>query len=351
MRKPRPLYRRPLSGFHSLEERRMLAGDVVGSVLNDTDGDGVGETVSVGTPVQLFADAGADGLFGAAETTAGPIESVMTDASGDYRFEDVATGDYFVRLGTLTGQIEINGAGTPTLVTVGDVNITVDDFTADNAFLVRRISAVDPVPISNSTTFDEPGGSVLGDEQDFFIEITDSGGEGGIEVTSGVGRTAGDVLNISSDVGFNGRVVTTWDGDDDDGDENAIGSFDTAQDLTQGGINDAFSFAITADDKPTASIILRVFNGANSFEKELVFDDIAGIDAGRTVVSMAFNDPDFAGADFAAVTALQLEVNFENPAADGLDADIELLGIVGDTAGPDFEVQNQMSLGDLVFLD
>lgn len=348
MRKPRPTFRRSLRSFDQLEDRRLLAGDVVGTVLNDTDGDGVGETASVGQPVVLYNDDGASvGVFDGTDTVR---DTVNTTAGGAYRFADVPTGDYFVQLGTLTNQIEINAPGTPLLLSVGDVNIVVDDFTADNSFTVRRLSAVDPLPISDSTTFDVVGGSVLGDEQDFFVEITDSDGEGDITVASGVGRLAGDVLNISSDVGFNGRVVSTWDGDDGDGDEAAVGSFTVAQDLTQAGANDAIAFAINADNKPTASITLRVFNGASSFERELLFSQIAGIGDGRTTVSVPFTD--FAGnPDFTAVTAVQLEVNFEDAAADGLDADIELLGIVGDTAGPDLEVQNVMSLGDLVFLD
>lgn len=349
MRNSRQPFRRSLNGFHALEERRLLAGDVVGAVTNDTDGDGVGETVSVGTPVLLFADAGADGLFSAAETNAGAADSVVTDASGNYRFTNVVTGDYFVVLGTLTNQIEINAAATPTLVSVSDVAITIDEFEG-----AQSVQASTAGPLMD----DDPDGTNAnaGGDRDLYAEITANNGPGLLEITSDF--LGGEILNIASTGDVSGIAQIVWDGTD--ASATVVDADGLSLDLSNGGANDAF--LINAASDQTVQLTVRMYSGVGNISEisqtlvgtdgavngdpdELITLDFAdflnGGLAGTTITGT--------GVDFSDVGAIEIE--FDSTGSAAFDAQLDVVGIIGDTDGPDFEVQNQMSLGDLVFLD
>ena len=66
-----------------------------GSVLQDTAGDGVGDSPIANTVITLYRDLDGDGILTAAEIAAQPsAPTTETDAAGDYAFTDVVAGDY-----------------------------------------------------------------------------------------------------------------------------------------------------------------------------------------------------------------------------------------------------------------
>lgn len=357
-RKPRPLVRRnPSVRFEALEGRRLLAGDVVGTVFNDTDGDGVGDMAIVGQPVLLYRDNG-NGTFSTATDTL--VTTVNTTSGGAYRFENVDADDYFVVLGTLTDQVQLLPSGSPALVTVSDINLAIDDFTAAQTLTPATLGS------PQSGTVDAVG--IAGGERDLFAEVT--AGAGDIEVESAFVNSAGrTVLSMAPGSGVNGRLILTWDGNDN----NATSLAQTlGLDLSQGGANTSFALNV-ATDKAFGTVLLRAYSGAGNFSTATVelnntdgganngtADDVDtdGIIDGTASERISIDFTSFVtslgtGASFSNVTALELEIDFSTVGVNenGLDAEIEVLGVIGDTPGPDFTVQNVMSLGNLVFLD
>lgn len=356
--------RRRVRFCEPLEHRRMLAtdlGQIAGTVLNDLDGDGAGDTAAVGQQLELFLDDG-DSTFDAGDASQG---TTTTDASGDYSFDNLVAGTYFVRINPTAGtQAESGGSVSSAIVfspaqAMGSTNITVDDFTATQDITATRTMA-DPGAVSNDDFVEDAG--ISGGEQDLFVEVT--AGIGDVRARSGFNNGSATVLNLESGSGVNGRVIVTYDGDDDDG--ATVNHASLSLDVLQGGINNAFALNLAAD-QTDGTLILRAYSGAGAVSEaviELTDVDGAGtpVDTDGTIdgdaaeaIRVAFADfaaTVGAGADFSALTALQLELDFTGAGENGLDAQIEVLGVVGfTTLTADFMVLDELSLGDQVFLD
>ncbi|MEQ8849359.1 SdrD B-like domain-containing protein [Botrimarina sp.] len=356
--------RRRLRACEALEHRRVLAtdlGQIAGAVLNDLDGDGAGDTAAVSQQLELFLDDG-DGLFDAGDASQAVT---TTDAAGAYSFDNLVAGTYFVRINPTAGTQAASGGSVSSAITftpaqaMGTTNITVDDFTAVQDVTATR-GMGDPGAVSNSGTVD--AGSIAGGEQDLFVEVTD--GLGDVRGRSGFNNGAAMVLSLASDSGVNGRLVATWDGDDNDG--AAVSHTGLSLDLLQSGVNSAFALNLAAD-QVDGTLILRAFSGAgNVSEATIELTDVDGlgtpVDTDGTIdgdaaeaVSVAFADFSTtagSGADFSSLTALQLELDFTDPGENGLDAEVEVLGVVGfTTQTANFTVLDELSLGDRVFLD
>ncbi len=137
-------------------------GTISGSVLEDTNGDGVGDTPQVGVTVELFDDTNGNGVVDTGETV---VDSTTTAADGSYLFENVSPGDYVV--------VPVQN---PDLVDVldqdqapdGDVPQD-DDITVDNSVGV----GLEPGEDDTENNFvDENQGSISG-----FV-LLDSNGDG-----------------------------------------------------------------------------------------------------------------------------------------------------------------------------
>ncbi len=346
----------------SLESRHLLAvdlGQIVGTVTNDLSGDGVTTAAAVGHTVELYLDDG-DSTFDPVSGGGGDAlqSSTTSDASGNYSFDNLLEGNYFVRVVPTAGTQTRAGTDVSSLVTfnatdvMGTTNLTIDDFTTAQTVSVDRLVS-DVGTVSGDGVVDDVG--ITGGEQDLRVEVT--AGVGNVTALSAFNNGSAVVLSLSSASGVNGRMVATWDGDDNDG--STVDHSNLALDLENGGANSAFALNI-ATDQPDGSLIIRAFSGAGNVS-EATFDlagaDTDGIINGTTGEDISINFTDFAttsgtGVDFTNVTALQLELDFTGAGENGLDAQIEVLGVVGfTTRTADFTVLNEMSLGDQVWID
>lgn len=359
MRKPFQSFRR--LRHETLEDRRLLATDlaqIAGVVTNDLNGDGTGTALVSGVGVELFLDDG-DNVFDAGDTSQG---TTTTNGSGAYNFDNLEAGSYFVRITPVTGQQTRTNGNVSSIITfntteaAGSTNLTIDDFTAVQSVTATR-SAMDVGTVSNSAVVD--AGSIEGGELDLLVEVTSAVGD--VRARSGFNNGSTMVLKLSSDSGVNGRMIATWDGDDNDG--ATVDHGNLSLDLSNGGVNSAFALNIAAD-QTAGTLILRAFSGAGNVSEASI--DLTNVDTDGTIngtageeISVLFAGalPDFsatsgAGANFSNITALQLELDFTGSGENGLDAEIEMLGVVGfTTKTADFIVLNEMSLGDQVWID
>lgn len=360
----------------------MLATDlaqIVGTVVTDLDNGPNADVAAVSQTVELFRNDGTNAaVLDAGDTLVGL--PTTTDANGRYEFSGVTEGDYFVRVRPSTGFRGLSDA-TPdavvsSLITVsaleamGSTNITIDNFVADLALPDATLGS------PQSDTVD--AGTIAGGELDLFAQVTAGAGDLGVE--SGFSNSAArTVLSFESGSGINGRVVATYDGNDGDADTLAQG---LGQNLLDGGNNTGFAVNIAVNEA-VGTLIVRAYSSATDFSTATIElnnvdggvndgtnDDVDsdGIINGLGPEGLTIDFADFiadpaGGVDFSSVTALELEIDFTETDPDndpltadgenGLDGEIEVLGVVGVTEIPvdPLTVFPEMSIGDLVFLD
>ena len=307
----------------------------------------------VGLPVSLYRDGNGNGTFDGAGTDTQVGSTINTDASGDYRFTGLTEGTYFVQITPTSGQQVLAGGDLQTVAfnateAMGITALTIDDFnTAATVTASRNISSVGTT--ANSVA-DVPN-ALSGGVRDLYAEATSLGN---VSLTSQF--AGGSVLSIESSSGTEGIARVTWDGTDGDGDAVAPGNLNL--DFSNGGVNSGMVIRVSADAKPGATVTLRLTSGAgNVSEATVAIVDQDGMfdgdtDEEITVPFSSFITTAGTGVDFDSVTAIEMELDFRSPTINGLDAKIELVGVVGNTVKTaDFSVLNRMSLGDLVFAD
>ena len=345
--------------FECLEDRRLLAtdlGEITGIVLNDLQGDGnsANDVVVAGLPVSLFRDGNANGSFDGAATDPQYGATINTDASGEYRFTGLIEGTYFVRIAPTSGQQVLAGGDLETVTfnateAMGITALTIDDFsTAQTVTATRLVS--DTGTTANSVA--DGANANAGGVRDLYVEATSVGN---VTLTSQFG--GGSVLSLESSSGAEGIARVTWDGNDGNGD--TVDPDNLNLDFSDGGSNFGVLLRLSADNKPGAEVTVRLTSEAgNAAEATVDILDQDGIFDGDDDEEMVMPFTSFtenvsgSGVDFSNVTAIEFRLDFRDPAINGLDARVELVGVAGNTvktAG--FTVLNRMSLGDQVFAD
>ena len=334
--------------IESLESRELLAADmaeVSGVVRTDLQGDGdaSNDVVVAGATATLYRDNG-NGQYDSGDTAVG--SPVTTDANGKYHFNQVGSGNYFVKV-TLPSDLQFRHGDDVKAVSIsadegdGVVGPTIDGF---NSFQMVEAS---PPPVSNDagTLADA---SVMGGERDVYVELTQSTNP----ISSVTLATTGGNLYVASGPGATGNVKIVWDGTDGNAQNvNPIGL--GGLDLTRDNGNTMTGIALTSGaDHPNAKIMLRVYSDANNWSEytTLVPESVGGEAIGQATFN--FDDVPTAkagqGANFANVGALEL--TFEGVTA--VDAQVSLIGLVGRaTREADFTASPRLSLGDKVWAD
>jgi len=334
--------------IETLESREMLAADmaeITGVVRTDLQGDGnaSNDVVVVGASATLYRDNG-NGQFDSGDSVVGA--SVTTNTKGEYSFNQVGAGNYFVKI-TLPSDLQFRTGEDVKAVTVtgdegdGIVGPTIDGFTT-----LQTVNAVPP-PVSNdANTLIDP--AVLGGERDLFVELTQSTNP----ISSVSLAASGGNLYVASGPGATGNVKIVWDGID--GDARSVSATGLGGvDLTESNGNTMTGIALTSGaDHPNAKIMLRIYTDANNWSEftTIVPESIGGAAIGQAVFN--FDDVPTGqlgqGADFTNVGALEL--TFEGVTA--VDAQVSLIGLVGRaTKRADFTASPRLSLGDKVWAD
>jgi large repetitive protein len=325
-------------GFESLEGRAMLASDfgaIAGIIYRDFNNNGftAGEQIS-GATVNLYTDDG-DSVFepGAGDALTG---STTTNASGQYRFEDLIAGSYWAQQPSQTiGGILLSAQNSNLLVisgleAQGISGTTIDDFSVANP----SVTAAFP-PVGNISFAAGASASSLGGERDLLVELSAATGVGDQVTLAG---TVG-ALTWNASLLAQGRYVDVWDGADGDGDAIAFTGLGSV-DLTSGGVSDSFRMLI-GTDQAGATARLRVYTNATNWSEQSI-----------AIPNNPSNELIFKIADFTTGGAASGPANFSNVGAiemqvgttvDGTDGQVTFLGMLG----PTVETQNFSNPADL----
>lgn len=200
---------------------------------------------------------------------------------------------------------------------------TVDDFSVAQAALAFSAEDDDPGDTTSSTV-----AAGLGGERGMLLLFLGADEEeGGVST-----EVSGGLLRFLADAGVRGQVLLSWDGTDGDPSDLDVAVGLGGIDLTAGGHN---GFKLMLDSVPTAGVELVIeVHSSNTQSSRVAF--VLPVVTEPTALLMSFNN-DFAatgsggGADFAAVTAITLEVR-----AGGASVDIASF----ETTGPALEATN-----------
>lgn len=339
-----------------MESRKLLAGDlgtISGDVFTDLTDNGfdVSDTAISGATIFLYQDGG-NGTFDSSGGSAGGDDTLLTqttsDVNGDYSFADLADGTYFVEQDAVTGQLQrvIETVKTVTISaseSAGVATQTVDDFNTTAQTLVANTGT--PQDTDTAAT---AGGEALGGERDILINHL--AGANNVDVTVNSGGAG--LLSISTGAGTTGNAVIVYDGVD--GDATTIDHGNLSVDLTTGG---ASAFHFLAGSEAGNTMTITVFSGSTNFSTATVNLPVtAGAVATEDVIirfapggtSAAFGVGGGTGADFTAVTAIQMQVDM----AAATDAQFDFTQIVRPfVSTQDFPNLNPITVGNQVFRD
>ncbi len=326
--------------FERLEDRSLLAATdlaaIAGLVFDDATGNGFdpGEEVA-GATINLYQDDG-DGVFepGAGDTL---VDTVLTDANGEYRFDDLEAGGYFVHqpnqtVGSVTLMEAVSSLISFDATDVMGVPVdTIDSF--DTTTQSATASSMGSTTDASSVSAPE----AIGGERDLFVELTTPTGQLVLDVN---GLTPGLLEFQASSTALGNRIIT-WDGPDGDAttlDATGLGGVD----LTAGGTASALSFSIGAD-QPNGQMTVRIYSDATNFSTATIAIPNTGGTAVDTIV-VRFSDFTVGGgtgADFSNVGAI--EVAIEGVAA--VDGQLDVI----ETFGPTVVTQNfdNVNIADL----
>jgi len=197
--------------LEKLEPRQLLAAvdlaAIAGRVFRDATGDGYtpGEQV-VGATLNLYRDVNGNGTLDTGD--GGALRSAVTDANGQYRFDRLTAGDYFVQQpaqnvsGASLAQMTSSRISISSTDVQGTPGRTIDGFTT-------RQTVTAPLPVGTTIVSAQAAAEALGGERDMSVTLT--AGQTGDFVTLEAGS---GLLSINAGFNATGRYVVTWDGTD-----------------------------------------------------------------------------------------------------------------------------------------
>ncbi|MCH7751269.1 MAG: DUF11 domain-containing protein [Planctomycetes bacterium] len=328
----------------------MLSADmaeILGVVRTDIGGDGIAsnDTVVAGATAALYRDGG-NNVFDGGSGDDVLVSSVTTNSLGQYQFDQIGAGRYFVKV-TLPADLQFHlGEDVKEVVIAADEGNGVVGPAIDGFTTTQVVEATPPLPASAVASLLDP--AVLGGERDLFVELTNSTNP----ISSVALASSGGKLYFASGSDVTGVAKVVWDGVDGNGqlvNPTGLGGID----LTQADGNTMTGIALTSGaDHPNAKITMRIYTDANNWSEftTTVPESVGGTASGQAVFH--FDDVPTAksgsGADFTNVGALEL--TFEGVSA--VDAQVTLVGLVGRaTKQLDFTASPRLSVGDRVWAD
>lgn len=344
-RAPRRRTRRRFLKVEMLENRRLMATDLAsisGIAFSDLTGNGLtGDDPRLSAvTVRLYRDANSNSTFELGTDTL--VETTLTNATGNYRFDNLLAGTYFVQQTTPTGFTTLPGGSIAT-VTVSSVQAegttgqSIDNFNTT----AQSISVAQPGTTTASSSVVAP--ESIGGERDMRAAITSSASN--FQINANLAGSA--VLAFDASSGAEGTRVITYDGVDSDGATlNATGL---------GGINlqssnaVGFRFRIGSNQSGT-NLVVRVYSSATNFSvANVALPNNGGVPTGTAIVRFSeFTVGGGTGANFTNVGAI--EFGLEAGTAVDVQVDtFETAAVVDQTAN--FQNFVALSLGDLVFRD
>jgi uncharacterized repeat protein (TIGR01451 family) len=354
-RKPRPQVRqvRRLK-LEKLLSRELMAADfgaIGGTVYSDLDGDGIliGEPTISGAVINLFRDTNGNGTFDPG--TDANIQTANSGLNGEYLFDRLTEGTYFVQQIAVTGQLQRPG---DELITVditetlarGDASSGQQSIDTFDGVLQQ---ASDPAAGLVTPTTSALAPDAVGGERD--IALTRTSGVGSISVE--VNGVEPGVLAFESSLTGAGTARVQWDGTDADAVMlNPVGlqTAGVGLDFTAGGAEGVL--VEIGSDQPGNTVIITLYTDAGNFSSVTVnipdLSAVADVTEPFTVPFTDFTIGAGAGVDFTDVGAIQADITIGN------SSDI-ILNVVGAIAPGlvELDLANSIpvTLGNLVFND
>ncbi len=329
--------RRPLR-FEFCEDRNMLSGVSIGGVkFEDLDADGKYDPCDLplgGITIELYQDDG-DGVFD--DQVDQLIDTQVTaDGTGEYTFDDLDEGLYFVREVVPTGATPTLGYPYYAVNVVGEsVGSLVDDFDSPGTIEEWVIAALN----SDPTTIGTAGSSILGSYRALTIDVLGTAAPN--SASGGVGNGTLSFYTAGTTVGSKG--VLTYD-------SNGAG-FDSPIDLTNDGTNTGlqlnFNFLEIGALQTETDLEITITGPGGSATFSGTVE--ANPDAFTHLVSFSDFTVD-AGFDFTETTSISITLNGSGVA----DVDFELddiLVVNPNARGYDFGNSTPGSLSGFVYAD
>lgn len=341
--------------MEALEGRQLLAvdfGGITGTVFNDqTDNGLTADDVAPPTvTLHLYRDGGNGTLDSTGGTAAGDdvfVGTETTDANGEFAFNRLVEGGYFVERVLPTGLIARPGTDVSPLITIStseasgvDAGVQVDGFTEGPQSLVADAGTPGAEGFFSAPATSQ---SILGRERDVMLNYTS-----GLRVNLDVDTVNGSLL-YSSTSGAVGGFTLDYDGIDGSATLDATGL--GGVDLTNGGTADQLMLMMGADTAGVP-INITVFTDAGNFStfSTLVPVTAGGVASDELLIPISSFDANQTGtgADFSDVGAIRVEI----AGAAAFDSEVSVVGTVGQTnKTADFAVLNPLTLGNLVWED
>ncbi len=310
-----------------LENRTLLSANVLASIAGTVFFEAkVGAITAgdIGVPnvtVKLYEDGGNgvfDGGSGAGDDTL--VASTVTDSSGNYRFNNLAAGEYFVQQLPAAGYVLSPGTGVSTvIISGGDLQgtpaVVIDSF-GDSSQAAASYSTGRTAWSTTSTP------DAIGGQRDLLVQLTTP--YGAVEMDANTYIPG--MLDFSTASASDGMMEALWDGPGSNVQHlNPTGL--NQVDLTAGNTASGIRLALGADHDGTTAV-LRIYSDATDWSSATVTVPNTGdgtANQGIFVPFVSFTVGGGTGADFSKVGAVQL--NIDGPSAvDGQVGPIETVG-------------------------
>ena len=326
--------------METLAKRELLASDlgaIAGTVYTDLSGDGLtgDDPRQAGVVVTLYQDGG-DGTFDGGSGDDVLIGTDTSDASGNYRFDELGLGDYFVEQAAISGLISPSA---PVAVSVvNDAGVTVQ--TIDTYDQTTQSVVANPGTPTDDDSTAAP--EAIGGERDVLVNYTSGAGN----VTLNVNAFGSGQLTFSSDSGVVGNTTVQYDGVDGSTVLAATGLGGVDLSASDSGAGLLLS---TRGDTVGGTVQIRVYTDAVNFSTS---DPIA-IPSAASVQDIVVPFSDFtasggSGADFTNVGAIEIEIT---GVAD-LDVDVSVVeSLRPDIVAADLQNFQPLSLGGALWRD
>lgn len=192
-----------------LEERALLTifdlAAITGRVYRDLNGNGFnsGEEVS-GARIELYRD-DANGVLDSGDTLVG---ETTTNAEGDYRFDQLTTGTYFVRQPTQAAGENglLESVSGPIVFSPADVQgvrgISIDSFDQSTHFAFATPSQPNGISVVSAP-------EAIGGSRKLEVSVSDT--DGGLALSANTATNGPGVLDFH-ETGLGGLHRVTWDG-------------------------------------------------------------------------------------------------------------------------------------------
>jgi uncharacterized repeat protein (TIGR01451 family) len=311
---------------------------IAGTVFQDMTLNGLtaDDTRLAGVTVTLYRDGGNgqfDGKSAGGDDTL--VGTATSDANGHYSFTNLSPGTYFVQQTPVPGLALAGGQGVLTVTIAssdegGQAGTVIDSFNStqqmvsDSLFGGRTVSTAagmnQPVVGGTGVSSTVAAPEALGGYRTLFVQRTTSGGD----VTLGADANIPAALEFTSGAASNGIYWITWDGN---GSQTLNPTGLGQVDLTSQGADTGMTLTLGADHDSGYALVKVYSDAADWSWASVAIPNTTDGSLGQSVFVpwTSFSTGGGAGANFAKVGAVQMEIN----GVSGIDGQVGAISTFG----------------------